>query len=285
MEIFAGPLVAMVCASFDHLSGLRGNCELDDGSVAALAASLPTRLVGREMRFFAEVPSTNDIVRQLALEGTGDGTVVIAGRQLSGRGRRNRSWHSPHGGIWASVLLRPDEWNHEPALLTLLSSAAAARAIAMATGLEVTIKWPNDLRRRGRKLGGILGEVERLAGRRTLILGIGINANILPADFPLTLRDKVTSLMVERGHPVDLGELLKYLLVQLDDLYFDFRRGDWQPWLEDYRRRCETIGKVITVATVTGEVTGIAEEIDSDGVLILRAANGACERIVAGDVL
>ncbi|NCO35476.1 MAG: biotin--[acetyl-CoA-carboxylase] ligase [Armatimonadetes bacterium] len=271
-------------ASTTQVISFTDNSEWNHQALKSLTESLATRAVGRDIHFLDVDDSTNDVARQLARAGADDGTVVIAERQSSGRGRMNRSWHSPRGGIWASVLFMPNAWTREPALLVLLSPAAIARATEMATGLEITIKWPNDLRTRGRKVAGILGEVEHIAGGQALILGFGVNANIPRADFPLALQGIATSLMAELGRPIDMVGLLRQVLIQLDTFYIDFNCGNLQPWLEDYRLRCDTFGNTVTVNTPSGEISGIAEDIDAGGALLLRDANGNLKRIVVGDI-
>ena len=161
------------------------------------------------------VDSTNDALRRLAGQGAADRTVVVAGEQTAGKGRRGRVWDSPAGlGLYVSVLFRPGGSARNSALWTLAASVAAAKACRRAGAPEVTIKWPNDLVWMGRKLGGILAEARTTGGTLDeIVVGAGLNLLHGPDDFPPALAAVATSLRLATGGlPVDRDRLaLSYL--------------------------------------------------------------------------
>ena len=186
---------------------------------AMLREGLKTRIVGHPVLFHPELDSTMDEASRLASDGAAEGTVVVAEVQRAGRGRFGRTWVSPAGNVWVSILLRPSmdslRW------LSILAGVASARAIASTTGLGVSLKWPNDLRVGVRKVGGVLIE-NSLSGSEVThaIVGIGINVSLNPEANPLTA-PTATALNAECGEAVSRAELLRSLLEEMDGLYCD----------------------------------------------------------------
>jgi BirA family biotin operon repressor/biotin-[acetyl-CoA-carboxylase] ligase len=236
-------------------------------------------LLGRVLLGYEECTSTNDLLAELARRGYPEGTVVMARRQTAGRGRLGRRWQSPPGGIWMSVLLRP-----APALLgaagVLLATAsvAACRSLAEVVGLEAGIKWPNDVYWRGRKLGGVLAE----AGPGYVVLGIGINADFPLHALPAPEREGATTVLEAAGR-APVPELTASLLEHLDGAYRDLQARGVAPLLQEWRRRATVLGRVVTI-TAGESCTGVAEDIDEEGALLVRRADGELVRVVAGDV-
>lgn len=255
------------------------------GEVASLARQLPTRTVGKHIHLFDSVASTNDIALQLAHDTRWDGAVVLAETQTRGRGRRERMWLSPRGGLWMSVVFCPAQWPAQPPLLALLSSAPTAQAIEDITGLNVQIKWPNDLRIGGRKVAGILGEMQLPSTRVSLIIGIGINVNIPSACFPPSIRSSLTSLLDCLSRPVNRVQLLERLLLLLDECYHDFLTDQAHKWFSQYYERCESIGATVTVTTSHGEITGKVLTLDSTGALQIQTEDEIIHTIPAGEVI
>ena len=233
------------------------------------------------------VDSTNSACRRLALEGAEDGTVVMADCQTAGRGRRNRSFQSPAGkGLFLSILWRPGCTPDKLLPLTALSAVAVYRAVERVCGVNLRIKWPNDLVLNGKKLGGILTEMA-LEGESGLVahavVGIGINVHHLPSDFEGQVRDIATSLDMELDGRVCRGKLAAALLEELDYL-----RGEVlfapEKWLETYRTACLNIGQ--TVQLIRGETRECVEAVAVDGQfgLVVRHENGELETVRSGEV-
>jgi BirA family biotin operon repressor/biotin-[acetyl-CoA-carboxylase] ligase len=251
--------------------------------------------LGRDLHYFTEVGSTNDVAARLAADGAPEGTVVLAASQTAGRGRRGRSWHSPPGaGIYISLVLRPvtqSAGQGDGSLITLMAGGAAAEAVERAAGVVAALKWPNDLvvERRGpsgserRKLAGILAEGSAVGGAiSSVVLGIGIN--VRPSAHAPELAGIVTSLETERGGPVDEGAVVAELLMALARGRRDLLDGATHRVLERWRRYgASMLKRRVTFAGSEGPVDGIAEDIDDTGALIVATGRGQV-RIVAGEV-
>lgn len=251
-----------------------------------IRAGLIARRIGTTIHLLQEVDSTNDQAAALAGRGEAEGAIVMAEAQRSGRGRMGRRWESPRGlGLYLSVILRPPIAPQGAPMLTLMGAVAGALAVERTTGLTAALKWPNDLIVHGRKVGGILGEMAAEGLRlRHVILGIGLNVNQAEADFDETLRQTASSLLVEAGHPVDRTALARSLCKSLDRWYERFLSGGAHPILDEARGRCLTLGRVVAARSGDQEVSGVAVELDDEGRLVIRDANGGFHRLLAGDV-
>ncbi len=162
---------------------------------------------------YQKLESTNQLGLKLAAEETADPLVIRALVQSGGRGQYGRSFHSPAGGLYFSLVMFPALNNQDLPLLPLAVGVGCSTTIEELTGLDIALKWPNDLYCRDRKLGGILVQSVLVAGRgMRAVIGIGINANSGLEDFPGSLRDRVTTLRELQGGPVDLDGLMSALV-------------------------------------------------------------------------
>lgn len=207
-----------------------------------------------------ETSSTNTYLKELAKQGAPHGTVVIANRQTAGRGRLGRSFQSPEGGLYLSLLLR-----QSPDLrLTPMAAEAVRRAVLEVSGLAAQIKWINDLVYGGKKLCGILTE---LCGD-AIIVGIGINCRGTPHEIATSLE--------EAGHPCDRNKLAAAVIEQLSQMSPD--------WLESYKTHCLTIGQ--DVQLIQNDTVRLAhvDDMDQEGALLVTLPDGTKERIFSGEV-
>ena len=245
-----------------------------------------TRVIGRDIRVFQETTSTNDVVEKLARDGVKEGVVVFAESQTRGRGRLGRKWTSPRGrGLWFSVLLRPDLRPQEATRLTIASATALRRAIEAQTGLKARIKWPNDILVNGRKTAGILTELSAEPDHiKYVILGIGVDVNLSPADLPAELRKVATSLKAELGGPVARPELAVAILRELDRDYGRVGPNEFGALADEWEEHGTTIGHEVVISMGGRQVRGRAESLGEDGELLVRTEHGRLERIVGGDV-
>ncbi len=250
-------------------------------SLDSLRSQLETSFVGRRVVYQESLSSTMDVAREEAEAGASEGTVVLAEQQTAGRGRLSRQWVSPPAGnIYVSIVLRP-----EPALvqvLAMLSPLAICRAIDEATGLQSNIKWPNDVLIGGRKVAGVLIDAEFSDGEvEYALVGIGVNVNFDPSPYE-ELREIATSLALELGRDVSREEVLAALLSHLEGLYVAARRGEsvYEPW----RARLDMLGREVRVMFADRVEEGVAEDVDTDGRLLLRRADGSTLLVAAGDV-
>ncbi len=234
-----------------------------------------------------EVGSTNDLLLERARLGEPEGLVLWAGAQTSGRGRRGRAWHSPPGrGLYFSALLRPAL---EPARLPavgLVAGVAMAEGLAELAGRPVGLKWPNDLRLCGKKLGGILTEFEPKGGPPpAVVVGVGINLLTAPEEFPPDLRSRATSLKASGCPAPEPGEALHLLLRRLEFWYKEFRINGFGPAGRRWMELCDNRGKEVAVSAGEETRRGRVLGIDEAGRLLLEGAEGGTFAAEAGEVI
>jgi len=251
-----------------------------------IRSGIVTRRIGQVIHLFHVVDSTNDEAAALAARGALDGTVVIADAQRRGRGRMGRSWASPGGvGIYLSIILRPAIQPHDAPSLTLLGAVAVAEAIEEVTGLAAGVKWPNDLIVRGRKVGGILGEVAaEVSSLHYVVLGIGVNVNHTEESLGPEMRHIATSLRIEAGRSFDRTALIRSLCESLDRWYNCFLSEGPAPIIERLRRSCLTLGRQVVARSGDQQLCGLAVDLDHAGALLIRDADHQLHRLIAGDV-
>jgi BirA family biotin operon repressor/biotin-[acetyl-CoA-carboxylase] ligase len=249
-------------------------------SAAEIERHRATDWLGRDVRLFAEVDSTNTVARSLADRGAAHGTVVIAESQTRGRGRLGRGWVSPpQVNIYMSIVLRSGLPPARLAQIGLMAGVAACDALA--EWCAVTIKWPNDVLWQGRKLVGILAETE---SEGALVLGIGVNVNSTAADFPPELRDKAGSLRMATGGTVDRARVAGRLLTSLELWHDRLCRDGFASIASAWRERTDLIGRTIRVYEPAADLRGEVLGLDDDGALQLRLPDGTVHRVVSGDV-
>lgn len=227
--------------------------------------------IGERIYHFIELDSTNDYAKGL-LDAAPEGTVVIADSQRKGKGRLGRNWYSPEGGLWFSIILRKGN-----GLLIPLMAGVTLCDILRGFDLNVSIKWPNDIIIRGKKIAGILSELER----ERVILGIGLNLNI--PRFPDEIGGVATSLLLEKGRTYVREEVLKLTLGEIERGYESLRKGEVQGLLDKWREYSAILGKVVVVKAPQRILQGWAKDIAQDGGLLLELSNGSVEKVLAGE--
>jgi BirA family biotin operon repressor/biotin-[acetyl-CoA-carboxylase] ligase len=247
---------------------------------------LKTKWVGKAIRHFHTLDSTNSKAYQLALNGAEEGEVVISESQEKGRGRLGREWFSPPFlNLYLSVILRPKISPHQASLITLMAAVATADAIQKFSGLFPLIKWPNDILLRGRKVAGLLNEIHSEMDRiHFVILGIGVNLNTEEKMFSKEIRAGATSLKVEMGQTISRKVFLQSLLQELEKWYTILKKEGNGVILKAWRDRAHIKGRRVKVTSFGETWVGRAIDVDSDGALILETAGGKRKRVVAGDV-
>ncbi|MFC7134964.1 MULTISPECIES: biotin--[acetyl-CoA-carboxylase] ligase [Salinibaculum] len=237
--------------------------------------------VGLDAPFAVEyhdaIPSTNDRARELATAGRAD-VAVVADEQTGGRGRLDREWSSPSGGVWLSLVLRPDVPPASAPTFTLAAAVATTRA-AREAGVDAHIKWPNDVLVETpdgeRKLAGILTEMEGEADRVSwLVVGIGVNANVAPDDLPA---DAAGTSIREVAGDVDRRVFTQRLLEEFDAL-----RSDLDGVLPAWREHAATLGQRVRVETGEKAVVGEAVDVTGPGTLVVETESGR-QSVTAGD--
>ncbi len=248
---------------------------------------LRASVLGSSLISFRRASSTNDIGLYLAARGCPDGCVVTAETQWGGRGRLGRRWHSPpEMGLWFSSILRPPLPVSGAQVLTFLGAVAAARAIRALLHVPVVLRWPNDLVLGKKKLGGVLVELTAEFDLiRHVVLGVGLNVNFMPRDFPEPLRATATSLREILGRPVARAPLLRRVLEEMDRRYAELRmEGSTASLVDEWRALTHQIGQIVRVSHLSQVREGTVMGVDSDGALLLRSPAGTVDRLLAGDV-
>jgi BirA family biotin operon repressor/biotin-[acetyl-CoA-carboxylase] ligase len=252
--------------------------------LASIEARLRTSLLGRPLVYLASVESTQDAARKAAQAGAAEGWAVVAGQQTAGKGRAGRSWWSPpSGGLYLSLLLRPNLTNEFTPWVTMTLALGAAEAIERVCGLAVDIKWPNDLQWQGRKLAGVLAEGAFTGNRLDYVIaGIGLNVAIDFSSQP-ELAASAVSLHEAANRPVDPVELLAALLEHTERRYLALQAGH-SP-LAAWQARLHTLGRPVTARADDGQIhAGIARAVLPDGALRIDLDGGGSAVVRASDV-
>ena len=256
---------------------------MKDRIVANLPNTFPWM---KTIHYFDTICSTNDEARRMAKSGAPHGTVLIAGHQTGGHGRRGRSFHSPAGsGIYMSVLLRPDCAPTELMHLTCAAAVAMCDAIEQAVGFRPGIKWTNDLVCGKRKIGGILSELgftnQGLVDYA--IIGIGINCTQTELDFPEDIRSIAASLAMVSQTRVEADVVAAAMIQALQKMDSQLLSAKAQI-LAQYKKDCITLGQEIVLLRGDGKRYGIARDIDPDGGLVIEFQSGTLEVVSSGEV-
>lgn len=234
--------------------------------------------------YYPETISTNILAMQLGAKGAKEGTVVIADRQTGGRGRLGRSWHSPPGGLWFSLILRPDIPPSEAPLLSLVGGISVMRTLR-SMGLEAGLKWPNDVLINGKKVCGILGEVRaEMDMVDYIVLGIGLNVNLDAGDFDAELKTSATSLKIETGIVHLRQPILISFLRNFNDLYSEFLSNGFEALMEEYMSGFFLKGRWARISAPSGMIEGRVTGITSDGGLLLEAGSSS-SKVLVGTVV
>lgn len=253
-----------------------------------VTSGLTTRLIGRkDVVILKQTESTNLYAKLLASQGAPDGTIVIADRQTMGKGRLGRVWCSPpHGGIYLSMILRPGISPDKAPRITLMTAVSLAESLLALAPIPLRIKWPNDIMVKDRKLAGILTEIAFEMDRiEYVIVGVGINVNSAKEDFDEDSRGIATSVVMETGHHLDRNRLVSAFLNQFEKDYLLFCKEEFAPILGRWKQLANVIGKKITVDALGTIREGHVVDIDNNGILILKDAQGTLHSLFSGDVI
>ena len=246
-----------------------------------IQSGLGTQWAGQDIVYFKEIDSTNRYAKKLAGQGAAHGTMVLADTQTAGRGRRGHSWISPAGSsISMTLILRPDVPSAQVAKISLLTALATANAIRRVTGLDVRIKWPNDIVAGGRKVCGMLMEMDATPEKvASVVAGVGINVH--QTQFPEEIAHSASSLDLLAGRRISRADIVRAFLQEYERVW---ALGD-EAMMRAYRERSATIGQRVQVIGLNGTYTGTAEGVTDSGSLLVRAdEDGGVREVLAADV-
>lgn len=247
---------------------------------------LNTDFIGHDIHYFKEVDSTNEVAKYLAKNGAEEGTIVISEIQNRGKGRRGKTWISPPGGVWMTIILRPDILPSSAPQLTLVTGVAVAETLKKECKLDVGIKWPNDILIGNKKVCGILTEVNASINKvNYVVVGIGIDMNVDVPLFPPELQRGATSLKNELDTEINGALLVQKFLLEFENYYNEFKEGKFPEILNKWRLLSKTIGNNVEVRTRGKTVRGEAVGINKDGVLILELEDGSLRKMISGECL
>ncbi|GGA38538.1 bifunctional ligase/repressor BirA [Kroppenstedtia guangzhouensis] len=237
-----------------------------------LKPHLSTDRFGQQIRYRQKMSSTQLLAHEWAREEAVEGSLVITEEQVQGRGRLGRTWVSPpHSGIWMSLILRPPIPLIQAPQLTLLTSVALTRALRQETGLEIRIKWPNDLLIHGRKVCGILTETRGEQDQvQYVVLGMGINVNVTASCWPKELKETATSLAIEGNTTYHRPKLIAKILEELEGLYDAYLAHGFEPIRILWEEYAGMLGRQIRTLTPEGPVKGTAVGLDRSGALLIQ---------------
>ncbi|AXH98884.1 biotin--[acetyl-CoA-carboxylase] ligase [Sporosarcina sp. PTS2304] len=255
-------------------------------NAANISEYLQTTAYGQQINYFKTVPTTQTIAHEEAQNGAVDGTLIISEEQTAGKGRLARPWVSNAGrGIWMSLIMRPELPPQQAPQLTLVAAVAIVRAIEDVTDIQPVIKWPNDILINGKKVTGILTELQSDPDRvKAIILGIGVNANQETADFPEELQAIATSLRIEKGEKVDRAKLVAKIMHYLEQYTALYVEKGFAPIKILWESYATITGKKIKASMVNETVEGTALGISQDGMLELQLDDGTIRGIYSADI-
>ena len=245
---------------------------------------LETEWAGHPVVYEEEQKSTNQTAKMLAEQGASHGTLVVAERQVSGRGRRGRTWHSPKGsGIWMSILLSPQIHPMSASMLTLVAAMAVYDAISSRVE-GCAIKWPNDIVINGRKVCGILTEMSsELDNIHYVVIGIGINVNT--DDFPEDIAAVAASMHVITGEYYKRAEIIADVWKSFEKYYDQFLQTEnLSLMVESYNQRLVNMGRKVYIEERGSQYEGTACGIDSEGALLVEKTDGTRTAVISGEV-
>ncbi|SFC57105.1 biotin--[acetyl-CoA-carboxylase] ligase [Clostridium uliginosum] len=246
---------------------------------------LKTTEIGKDIKYFNELTSTNDKAKELGKSDVQSGTLVIAEKQTLGKGRFDRQWISPNGGIWFTLILRPDIPPTEASKITQIAAASIYKAL-LELDIKVNIKWPNDIFLNGKKICGILTEMKCDMDRiHYLIVGVGINANIESNDIPNELKEIATSLKIELKQNFKRTEILANFLNHFEQLYNKFILNiDISEVISICRANSNIINNKAKLVTYNKEEIVTCVSLTDNGELVVKDADGKEKIITSGEI-
>jgi len=244
---------------------------------------LNTDLIGKKIVLHDSVESTNDLAKTLGLEGSQEGTVVLAYSQTRGKGRQGRNWHSePHTGLYFSVLLHPTTSPELIHQVTLVAGVALVQAINQFSQVRAVLKWPNDVLINHKKVAGILTEFYQGGDHNGIVVGIGVNVN--QSRFPVELQHIATSLAMENSGSLEKLPLIAAIINQLEKKYWTFMDGDFASIILEWNQNSDLFGKHLTLTRGDETFHGTAMKLNEEGQLIMELETGQEMAFDSGEI-
>ena len=252
-----------------------------------IQTDLDTEYVGKNLYIYNEVSSTNTVAKFLSKNNAENGTVVISEKQTGAKGRSGKSWESPLGGVWLSIIVNPIVDYSKLPLITLATGVAVAKTLERVGVENPEIKWPNDIMINGKKVCGILTEAVTKFNRiESVIIGVGIDANLNVTDFPEELQSGTTTLKEELHKEGNENLLIKIFFEEFEKINELFNSKEYEAILKEWRKRSYSIGKIVEVREpfntyYDAYVLGISKE----GALVVEKIDGTLEKVISGECI
>jgi BirA family biotin operon repressor/biotin-[acetyl-CoA-carboxylase] ligase len=250
-----------------------------------LSSLIRTGTIGRNIVYFNEIDSTNIKAKELAQKNIEDGSIIIAEKQTLGSGRFNRKWISPNGGLWFTLVLRPNLPPNEAPKITQIAAAAIYKTLSD-LDINISIKWPNDIILNNKKLCGILAEMKcDMDTVHYLVLGIGMNININEKDFDEITRPIATSLKIQVNREFNRSEILANFLNNFERLYYKFVNAlDLSETISICRNHSNIFGKKAKLLTYNKEEIVTCISLSDTGDLIVKDSSGNEKAVLTGEI-
>lgn len=248
---------------------------------------LNTKTVGKELYLFKDVMSTNTLAKFLSENGVSNGTVIISEKQSGAKGRLGKSWESPLGGIWLSLVVNPKVDHSKIPMITLATGVAVVKTFERIGIKNAEIKWPNDVIINDKKVCGILTEaITKFNNIESVIIGVGIDANFDVNVLSKELQEGTTTLDIESDHRINENEIIRFFLEEFEKIAKLFEEGEFEKILKEWRKYSYSIGKIVEVRepfskSYDGYVLGISRE----GALVVEKIDGTLEKVISGECI
>ena len=248
---------------------------------------LNTKTIGKELYLFKEVMSTNTVAKFLSENDVNNGTVILSEKQSGAKGRLGKSWESPLGGIWLSLVVKPNVDHSKIPMITLATGVAVVKTLERIGIENAEIKWPNDVMINDKKVCGILTEaITKFNSIESVIIGVGIDANFNVNVLSEELQEGTTTLDIELGHRVNENEIIRFFLEEFERIGILFEEGGFERILKEWRKYSYSIGKIVEVRepfskSYDGYVLGISRE----GALVVEKIDGTLEKVISGECI
>ena len=257
--------------------------DFDNLDLNSISKFLNTKYLGRNYLYYKEIDSTNTKAKEIAKKNNTDFSVVTSEIQTKGTGRFNRAWHSPKGGIWTSLILKPDISPNKANKITLIAAASVFKVLSE-LNIACKIKWPNDIYINNKKFCGILTLMNCNAQKiKHIIVGVGMNINIKKEDFKSNLN--ATSLLIEKNTEYNRAKILAHFLNYFENLYDKFiEKDDLSEVIDICRNNLLFVNKDANLVTLKTTETVTCIGIDDDGELIIKDSKGKFKKVISGEI-
>lgn len=250
-----------------------------------ISRGLEAKYIGQDIHLYKETKSTNDTAKKFVEEGAKEGTVIIAEHQTAGRTRKHEAWVSPEGGIYMTMILRPNVSLTEASKLTIVTGVAIAKTLHDEFNIDVGIKWPNDLLIENKKICGILTEaVADYDKLKAVLVGVGIDVNFDENKLPDEVKQIATTMKSEINREYNRAEILKIFFKVFEDLYEQYKNDNFKYIVSEWRRLSTTTGNRVKVYTGRKAICADAVGITNEGALIIEHDDGTLDKVISGEV-